>query len=206
MKQHAPDFYERLTVQDRLAIDALARWLRPVPWQYFLTCTFPWDVKPETAVRKLRLFINGLEKHHRTRICFVAGQESKPRQHGQSVPNHFHLLLASNIPLSADAIEALWFSQVTRRLSQGRNDESIKIEQYQADRRGPEYTLKCLNDDHGDWFIHRLRDFLPGAPGPSKPNHRSVRGAKRNMQQLARLANMPSPASLVPPRKPFLDR
>jgi hypothetical protein len=36
-----------------------------------------------------------------------------------------------------------------------------------------------MNDDHGDWHIHRLDEFLPGLPGPSKPNHRTLRRARR---------------------------
>jgi hypothetical protein len=196
MTHHAPDFYERLSVRDRIAVDALSKWLRPVGWQWFVTLTFPWNVKSETAVHKLRQLIDGLERHHRARVCVVAGQESKPRQHGMSVPTHFHLLLASHVRLSAEAVKALWFAQVTRCSSQDRDDESILIKSYQAHQRGPEYCLKAINDSYGDWFIHRLEDFLPGAPGPGKPNHQSVRSAKRNMQQLARLATTSAPASL----------
>jgi hypothetical protein len=196
MKFHAPDFYERLSVRDRIAVDALSKWLRPVPWQWFVTLTFPWNVKSETAVHKLWQYIDSLERHHRSRVCFVAGQESKPRQHGMSVPNHFHLLLASHARLPADALKALWFAQVTRCSSQERDNESILIEPYQAHQRGPEYCLKAINDTYGDWFIHRLEHFLPGAAGPGKPNHQSVRSAKRNMQQLARRATTSAPASL----------
>lgn len=193
MKYHTPDFYERLTPRDRIAVDAISKWLRPVGWQWFVTLTFPWNVKSETAVCKLRQCIDGLERHHRARVCFVAGQESMPRRHGMSVPNHFHLLLASHAPLSAEAIKALWLAQVMRRSSQDRGDGSVLIESYQAHRRGLEYCLKAVNDAYGDWLIHRLEHFLPGATGPSKPNHQSVRSTKRDMEQLVRLATSLAP-------------
>ena len=192
MTHRAPDFYERLTVRGRIVVDALSKWLRPIGWQWFVTLTFPWNVKSETAAHKLRQYIDSLERHYRARVCFVAGQESKPRQHGMSVPTHFHLLLASHVPLSAEAIKALWLAQVTRCPSQDRDDESILIEPYQAHRRGPEYCLKSLNDASGGWYFHRLEHFLPGAAGPSKPNHQTVRSAKRNKQQMARLSPHPS--------------
>jgi hypothetical protein len=160
----------------------------PITWQWFITLTFPWKVRPETAVYKLRRFINELEKTYRANVCVVAGQESKPRQHGMNVPTHFHLLLASHARISHEAIEGLWVGQVTRRPTNGRDGQSVFAEKYQPHERGAEYCLKTINDADGDWFIHRLDHFLPGARGPSKPNHKSVRSDKRNMQQLARLA------------------
>ena len=188
-------WYQRIPPHDRLVVDAVAKWLRPVPWQWFLTITFPWNVRSETAVHKLCSFINELERFSRANACFVAGQESKPRQCGVSVPNHFHLLLASHATLPREAVEALCFAQITHRPSQGRNRESVHAEHYNSDQRGPEYCLKAINDSHGDWFIHRLELFLPGAVGPSKPNHRSVRNDRRSREQATRLASASDPES-----------
>ena len=55
------DWYSRIPFHDRRAVDAVAKWLRPIPWQWFVTLTFPWDVRDATAVRKLRLLLNELE-------------------------------------------------------------------------------------------------------------------------------------------------
>jgi hypothetical protein len=57
---------------------------------------------------------------------------------------------------------------------------------------GAKYCLKRLNDDHSDWYIHNLEHFLPDAPGPSKPNHLTVRAAKR-AKQLAELIDIRAP-------------
>jgi hypothetical protein len=188
MKRTSLDWHEQMPLAYRHA-DAVATWLRPIPWQWFVTATFPWNVRAETAVKKLRAFINDLEKHHRSTVCMVAGQESKPRLHGMSVPVHFHLLLASHSRLSAEAIESLWLAQVTSRRNQGRNDESVRLEPYNEHQRGPEYCLKSLNDMHGDWHLHRLRDFHPDIGGSDKPSHRSVRGSRRHTQRRSRLSS-----------------
>lgn len=190
-KRPEPNWLRNIPPQDRLTVDAVAKWLRPVAWQWFITLTFPWNVRQETAVRKLRQFINQLEKFCGVNVCCVAGQESKPRQHGMNVPTHFHLLLTSYARISREAIEAIWLGQVANRPSQGRNGESVQVEPYNSHERGVEYCLKSLNEASGDWLIHRLEHFLPGAPGSSKPNHRSVRNARRNREQATRFASAP---------------
>jgi len=57
--------------------------------------------------------------------------------------------------------------------------DNISIEAYDPYVLGPKYCLKRMNDLHSDWHIYNLEHFLPGAPGPSKPNHQTVRAAKR---------------------------
>lgn len=182
-------WYERIPAKDRLAVDSAARWLRPVSWQFFVTATFPWNVRSETAVYKLRQFTNNLERLYRANMCFVAGQESKSGQHGMSVPNHFHVLLASHARLAKEDIEVLWLAQVKRYVNLSRIGESIRVESYNTHMRGAEYCLKAINDAYGDWHIHRLELFLPHAAGPSKPSHRSVRHDRRNREQAIRLAS-----------------
>lgn len=65
-----------------VAVDEAARWLRPIPWQLFASLTFPWNVREETAVLKLRQFIDLLEKTYRCNVCCVGGQEAKSFRNG----------------------------------------------------------------------------------------------------------------------------
>lgn len=171
------DWYRRISYRDRANVDAVAKWLRPIPWQWFATVTFPWDVRDVTAVRKLRLLLNALEKHYRGDVCALAGQESKPRQSGIRVPWHFHLLLASRHSISKEPIEAIWRGLVGRASGRNEREDSVKVEPYADHERGPEYCLKAMNDAFGDWHIHRFEVFLPYSS--SKPRHSTIRGARR---------------------------
>lgn len=60
---------DRISVKVRQGVDAVSRWLRPVDWQLFATLTFPWNVRAETADKKLRQLVNLLEKTYRARVC-----------------------------------------------------------------------------------------------------------------------------------------
>ncbi len=179
------DWYSRIPFHDRRAVDAVAKWLRPIPWQWFVTLTFSWDVRDETAVGKMRRFLDALERHCKDDVCAVAGQESKPSQGGMSVPWHFHLLLASRQSISKQSIEAIWRGLVCRASDRKAWEESVQVEPYASEERGPEYCLKSMNDAFGDWHLHRLEVFLPYSP--SKTNHRTIRGARRAQIRAANL-------------------
>jgi hypothetical protein len=145
--------------------------------------TFPWNVSYSTADRKLRSFSNALERYLRQIIGYVAGKESRSRYDRGRVPWHFHLLITSRVPVPREALETLWLAQI-RRGSQSDADilrmgEHVKIEPYESHSLGPEYCLKTMNEDTGDWHIHRMREFLPGIPGAARPNHHTVRRQRR---------------------------
>jgi hypothetical protein len=181
-------WYTTIPRHKHRVMDAVAKWLRPVRWQWFVSLTFPWNVRSETADKKLKALIDGLERHHRATVGFVAGKESRSRHDGSRVPWHFHMLITSHVPLSGEAIECLWLRLIGPGL-QSNDDilhrrEHAKVEPYQAHERGPEYCLKTMNDDTGDWYLHRLGDFLPGIAGTSRPNHRTVRRQRRNIISL----------------------
>src|SRR3974390_1209110 len=110
-------WYERIPAQDRIAIDAVAKWLRPVRWQWFVTLTFPWNVRVDTADRKLMELINMLERALHTNICIVAGKEAKPSSHGRNVPWHFHILMTSHVPIPKATIKAGWDRLARLRIS-----------------------------------------------------------------------------------------
>jgi len=180
-------WYTTLPRHKRRVVDAVAKWLRPVRWQWFISLTFPWNVRSETADKKLKALIDAIERHHRAIVGFVAGKESRSRHDGSPVPWHFHLLITSRVALSGEAIQSLWLGLIRRGLQSDtdllRRGEHAKVEPYQAHERGPEYCLKTMSDDTGDWYIHRLEQFLPGIPGTAYPNHRTVRRQRRTAHE-----------------------
>jgi hypothetical protein len=198
MKNLNPYWYRNLSTCDRQAVDAVTQWLRPVPWQWFVTATFSGNIRAETAVGKLREFANQLERFVQANVSYVGGQESKPCLHGVRVPWHFHLLLASHARIPQEAIEAIWCGLVGRGSEKGRSQDSVLVAPYAAHSLGPEYCLKQMNDSYGDWHLHRLEHFLPNLPGSSRPNHRILRSARRAQQQAARPLSV---SHAVPPSK-----
>jgi len=185
-RRSRPAWFRSIAARDREVVAAIKKWLQPVRWQWFVTLTFPWNVGEETAIKKLRKFADRLEKFSRGNICFVAGRESRAMQHGLNVPHHFHMLVTSRGPLTVLAIQTAWRGLVAPRGTKMEREDCIRVEVYDPDAPGAEYCLKRLNDDQSDWLTHRLEHFLPEAPGPSRPNHRTVRSAKRAKAQAAR--------------------
>jgi hypothetical protein len=177
-------WYTTLPKRKRRVVDAVAKWLRPVRWQWFISLTFPWKIRSETADMKLQALINSLERHHHAPVGFVAGKESRSRHDGSPVPWHFHLLITSHVPLSGEAIQCFWLDLIGRGLQSDADillrGEHVMVEPYHAHERGPEYCLKAMNEDTGDWYIHGLERYLPGIPGTARPNHRTVRRQRRN--------------------------
>jgi len=72
------NWYTAIPERDRIVIDATAKWLRPVPWQWFVTLTFSWNVRGETADLKLKQWLNTVERELKARVCFVASKQCKP--------------------------------------------------------------------------------------------------------------------------------
>lgn len=180
MMDAAPYWLRNHSQVDREALDAAAEWLRPIPWQWFATGTFSGNIRMETATAKFREFINNLERFHKRRICMVAGMESQPCRHGIRVPWHFHMMLAAYGRISKEAIEGYWLQQASRGAGRGKALERILVERYEAHRPGVEYCMKQINGAFGEWYPHRLEEFLPVH---QKPNHRTLRRARRAHRQ-----------------------
>src|ERR1019366_10219783 len=152
--------YTLIPERDRMVVDAAAKWLRPIQWQWFVTLTFPWNVKGETADVKLKEWLNLIERTLKTRVCFVAGKERKPHSYGMEVPWHFHILAMSLAAMPKGLLEESWrtlMSPAARRLLEAEAvndsiaaeddpvDDSVVVEPYKHNRQGPEYCLKSLN-------------------------------------------------------------
>ena len=179
----ASRWYDEIQAQDRPAVNAVADWLRPVQWQWFVTATFSWSVKSETADRKLEEWINLVERDLKARICIVAGKERKARAHGTQVPWHFHVLVTALKQVPDTLLENHWkrvAGEGKKRIADGELvDEGILVEAYEAHRKGPEYCLKAMNECDGGWDSRWLRMFHPDIKGTSRPSHRSQRQARR---------------------------
>jgi hypothetical protein len=102
------NWYTAIPERDRIVIDATAKWLRPVPWQLFVTLTFSWNVRGETADLKLKQWLNTVERELKARVCFVASKECKPPSFGMEVPWHFHVLVAAQVSIPKELREGTW--------------------------------------------------------------------------------------------------
>lgn len=171
-------WYQIITPEDRVAVEAAAEWLRPVSWQWFVTLTFPWNVRAETADRKFKSWVDLVEHDLRSRMCFVAGKERKADTHGMNVPWHYHALVTSLAPISGELLQRHWIRLAgtgsLRKVDGAVVAESILVESYQGHKMGPEYCLKSMNDCFGEWRFRWLELFNPAiAKQTSRPNHRS---------------------------------
>jgi hypothetical protein len=175
--------YDRINQQDRDVVDAVANWLRPIPWQWFATLTFHWNVRSETADLKLRQWINTIERETRERMCYVFGKEKKGPSLGKTVPWHFHLLATSKADLPKELLESVWQKLVGKgermEIDGDVNYDSILVEPYSTHQKGAEYCLKSLGDSGGEWGFRWLDLFNPKVAGTARPSHRSVRQRAR---------------------------
>jgi hypothetical protein len=174
------DWYDRIPEAERHIVDAYAKWLNPIPWQFFVTLTFPWDATSETADQKLKELLNALERELKNSICFMAGKERKARSAGMNVPWHFHVLMTAQCPIPKDLIE-IWWRQLVGASGTGGlgKDDSVLVVPYDKNKRGVEYCLKLVNDCNGDWASRWLQLFHPTIKRTSQPDHRTLRQEKR---------------------------
>lgn len=177
------NWYTLIPAQERQEIDAITKWLSPVPWQWFVTLTFSWNVKGETADLKFNKWLDAVERELKARVCFVAGKERKPDSHGMEVPWHFHLLATSDVAIPHQLLVRTWqrVEGRARRSSgtQRQKDEIVLVESFKDNRGGPEYCLKSLNDCSGDWSFRWLELFNPLIKQTSRPNHDKIRQRAR---------------------------
>lgn len=183
--------YTNLSRQDRTAVDEIAHWLQPINWQFFVTLTFPWNVRAETADAKLKAWLNALERDLKTRVCFIAGKECKPHSHGVEVPWHFHVLVASMVEIPKELMEGLWLALIGRAnqavMPGESQNEHVLVLRYEPGELGHQYCLKALNSSDGDWQFRWIELFNPRIPCTARPNHRTERNQTRFVQQQRRI-------------------
>jgi hypothetical protein len=177
------NWYTRIPAQERLVIDATAKWLSPVKWQWFITLTFSWNVRGETADLKLKQWLNTVEREMKARVCFVAGKERKPAFSGILVPWHFHLLITSDVALPEPLLQRTWVKLAghgkRRPGGDGLVDDRILVESYEHHSLGPQYCLKSMSTCDGDWLFRWLELFNPLMKQTGSPNHIKVRQRAR---------------------------
>jgi hypothetical protein len=186
-------WYQRIPEADRLNLDAITKWLAPVPWQVFVTATFSWNVIAQTAQDRFKHYLNEVELQLRESVCFIAGMERKPAYVGMRVPWHFHALMAANCQIPTRILEDTW-----RRLNgPGKKDilhpqgDSIEVRPFNDAKLGLAYCLKMKNDCHGDWLFRRLELFNPTIPKTA--DHRVLR-QRRRMAARAQATGSEEPA------------
>lgn len=177
----AAAWYQRIPDSDRQMVDAVATWLAPIHWQFFVTLTFRWNVREDTAIKHLRGFISNIQRELRSRVCFVAGKERRSASTSAEVPWHFHVLLTAKVPITEDLIRSSWRSQAGpgKRTPSHPEGDSADIRPYDPERRGVEYCLKLVNNTDGDWLSAWLEYFNPNIPWSGKNSHKSVRQRRR---------------------------
>jgi hypothetical protein len=148
-------------------------WLQDVPWQWFLTLTFPNSLHPSVADRKRLAWTNIIERSHRCPVSYAGSLERTSKGTGMHVPSHFHLIVTSDVVLDEEQMRVAW-----RRVSGGSN-EHFNSKRFQIGAGGIQYCFKSIDTQTTDWFVHRLELCLDDLPGPSAPNHRSIRAARR---------------------------
>jgi hypothetical protein len=72
-------WYTQIPASDRQTVDAVAKWLAPVPWQLFATFTFTWDV------RRQQLTLTSAGSSTIWSEHFVAMSASSPARNGSFV-------------------------------------------------------------------------------------------------------------------------
>jgi hypothetical protein len=171
--------YHILTESDRNVLKVLSDWLAPIPWQFFLTLEFPWNVARHTATVRFHDYLNSAEKRLGDSICFIAGVEGKSK-FGELVPWHIHLLMTSSRPIPANLLKELWWAREGRgtRSEIHPEGDSIIVLPFDAEKRGLEYCLKFANDCRGDWMWNWLEIFNPNIP--SSAHHRVARRRRRS--------------------------
>jgi len=189
-------WYDGIPAQDRPAVDALASWLRPIRWQWFVTATFNWNIRSETADRKFKEWINLVERDLKARVCVVVGKERKPHSFGREVPWHFHVLMTAATEIPEGMLAGHWKTvagEGHKRAIDGKLvDEGILVEPYHGLLKGPEYCLKSMNDCNGDWDSRWIRLFHPWIKGTAKPSHQIIRQERRfNEEKNTLLALVP---------------
>jgi len=173
--------HETLSSADRNAINAVSEWLSPVPWQYFVTLEFPWNVGQMAATVELEEYLNAVEQQLRESVCFIAGLEGKSKA-GINVPWHFHMLVTASRQIPMDLLKELWWAREGRgtRSELHPEGDSIVVLPFEADRHGLEYCLKFANDCRGDWMFKWIEIFNPDIPRSA--DHRVVRRRKRSQE------------------------
>jgi hypothetical protein len=181
-------WYRRIQGSELETVNALAEWLSPIPWQLFVTLAFPWNVASETADRKLREFINCLEKTLRSRVCHVAARESESKA-GAGVPWHFHVLLTSLETIPADLVDSTWLKLAGRSSSISDRSDLALTRSFNNQVRAVEYLFKHVASET-EWDMRLVELFHPSMGERQTLKHLSKRQKRRWDSQLARIAQV----------------
>ena len=135
-------------------------WLNQLKWDIFGTVTFPIAVGDQQADATFKSFINNIEHAIKSRVACVFGKEFESKRLGR-VGVHFHFAMKALRPIPRSVVIDGWRKLV--RTSHNRNDESIRVADYNPIRAGLDYILKMSDGYRGEWDFHNLQFFIPDA-------------------------------------------
>jgi hypothetical protein len=176
----------RAYARDRETIDKLADWIKQVDWKLFCTFTFATRQLDQIADHTFRQFMNRLERHLKSDVGYVRGDEKRVSGCGKpACGRHYHALLASAAPLQPAFVEWLW-NDVARNPS---DDGGAKVELRDEFLNGEIfYSLKEAQILTERWRVeynterpHSALGYRPPAPQAilPKPGHGDMENASR---------------------------
>jgi hypothetical protein len=135
-------------------------WLRQVPWQVFCTFTFAWSVSDAQGERVFATFVDRMERTLRCPLTYVRGDELRFSGCGKpAAPRHYHVLLAAERNLEPSWVGSMWTALAGERV----NGAAAHVREYDPTRNAIAYTLKLINQTHGNWSFKNLDLFIKGA-------------------------------------------
>lgn len=167
------------------ARNALADWLRPWPWDWWMTLTFSAHIQPERASFLLKCYLRELEETHGDQVSCLIGREQKTWSGCGSPAGrvHFHLLLASPFHLTEAALKDLW--SLPKYGGTRTSGASAAVWPYNPGGGAIDYLIESSKDpawDHDEWKLELLSPVTArGAHGTS----RSRRKDRRRQERLA---------------------
>jgi len=160
--------------------DAVAQWMRPIPWQSFLTLTFPFAPSAQVATAKFDELVNELEKAIRIKVGFVVAQETRDKS-GHYAQRHLHSVMTAAKPIPAQLVVDLW-NQSMGRSHQVDCDLAL-VTPYTSEGDPLGYMCKQIALDDSVWDLRNVESFLPGHVSEPVTTHKALRGARRFADQ-----------------------
>jgi hypothetical protein len=134
------------------------QWLKLVPWQWFVTLTFAYQVSDQQANQIFLEYINRVERQLRAPIIYVRGDEKRYSGCGKpGAPRHYHLVMASSGTLNPRWMCERWEAIAGKR----QNGAGADFRPYDPRLDGVAYVLKAIDQDGGDWVPGNLDLMLP---------------------------------------------
>ena len=152
----------------------LAAFLDKLPFQQYVSLTYRSPRSLGLADATCKLWLETLERHHRSPIGAVTSIESVNGGH-----THHHLLLLSTAPLDIEFEKTTWFF-----LSRASSRHSIEIQPYDPSRGALSYVIKTYGSPQDEVELRSLEIFASHDQTFWKRNARQRRRYRRLFAKL----------------------